>query len=171
MKEIKLTKGMVALVDDGDFDWLSRFRWYAVLNPWTGTYYAVTRVTFFDDDGLRKGYRIGMHRMILNLQRGDGIRGDHEDHNTLNNRRYNLRRASVSQNRANGEKHKVKSSAYKGVSFDKRRNKYRSSLFAEGVYKHLGYFVKEVEAAARYNVAALEAFGEFAALNQLPEVA
>lgn len=37
MKEIPLTQGYVALVDDEDYDRVSAFKWYAAKSSWGST--------------------------------------------------------------------------------------------------------------------------------------
>ena len=79
-----------------------------------------------------------------------------------------LRIATRSQNSANKPKSKRKaSSIYKGVSKEHGRNKWRASIRVNYEYRHLGSFDTEREAAIAYNKAALEAWGEYALLNDL----
>lgn len=86
MKEIPLTLGLFALVDDADFNWLSMFKWHAHRCGRNGRkIYAMTQT--------RTCRRIRMHRLIL--LRGpfevDPVIIDHRDHNGLHNWRDNLR--------------------------------------------------------------------------------
>ena len=104
MKEIKLTQGLVALVDDGDFEWLNRWKWYAQKNK--KKYYA-SRNTW--DKG--KHNHISMHRLIVNVAPHEQV--DHIDNDGLNNTRKNLRICNNSQNHANIEKNK--GGGFKGV--------------------------------------------------------
>lgn len=59
MKEIPLTQGKVALVDDDDFEWLSQFKWYAV--KFGRTFYAVRQAPRVNG----KQRKIWMHREVL----------------------------------------------------------------------------------------------------------
>ncbi len=59
------------------------------------------------------------------------------------------------------------SSAYKGVSFHRKSNKWQAIIFVNGLGKSLGYFTDERAAAVAYNTAALEHYEEFANLNEL----
>jgi len=154
MKEITLTRGKIALVDDDDFEWLSKFRWRAYRNQ-CGCWYA------------RRGESsIFMHREILGEPLG--VEVDHRDGDGLNNQRYNLRLATHSQNLCNRGKQRNNTSGYKGVSWFKRVGKWHARIQINGRDKHLGYFDILEEAARAYNVAALEHFGEFAKLNEIP---
>ena len=102
MKEIFLTKGMVALVDDEDYERLSKFIWHSAKGG--HTYYAVHSLT--------GGGSIQMHREILGLKKGDRKTGDHKDRNGLHNWRDNLRVVTKSLNRYNSKKRTDNNSGY-----------------------------------------------------------
>jgi hypothetical protein len=157
VKQISLTRGMVALVDDEDFDFLSQFSWSAWKTPHHNTWYAVAR---------KEGRNVYMHRLLLDAP--PGIEVDHRDGNGLNNQRKNLRYASRSEQMMNTQKMKGKSSKYKGVSWYKRYSKWMARVKKNGKYVFLGYFDDEEAAAQAYDVKARELFGEYARLN-LPE--
>lgn len=96
-REIPLTQGQVALVDGADFENLVRWRWKALWNNHTQSYYAVSTQIV---DGKRHFYR--MHRVILGLGFGDKRVGDHiVSGTTLDNRRSNLRILDSSENQWN----------------------------------------------------------------------
>ena len=153
MKEIQLTQGQVALVDDEDFEALSQSKWWA--NKDRNTFYAYRWIKV---DG--KGIAQSMHNAILN---GKGI--DHIDKNGLNNQKSNLRFCTISENAMNQRKQRNTSSIYKGVCIDKPYGKWRSHIRINGKAIDLGSFTSEVEAAKAYNAKAIELFGEFANLN------
>ena len=122
------------------------------------------------------GKRPKIHRLIMERRLGRQLKkGEHVDHidgNGLNNRRSNLRLATPHQNHANKPKQRGNyTSSYKGVCFDKSRNKWQASINSailwgrEHKKKFLGRFKSEIEAAEAYDVAALKYFGEFANLN------
>lgn len=158
MKEIQLTKGYVALVDDDDFEQLSQYRWFA--RGRSGKIYAGRN--YRKTDG-RNG-QIQMHNQILDVK---GV--DHKDGNGLNNQRSNLRPATQSQNSANNrsKKNRKMPGQYRGV-YPSTRNKLRPWRAQIGINSHqigLGYFVTEIEAAVAYDIAAKQYHGEFARLN------
>src|ERR1035437_594224 len=94
MKRIPLTQGQFAVVDDLDFRWLSKFKWYAHWNSCTKSYYA-ERVEI--RDGKRIIHR--MHRCVLHDPKGKWV--DHQHHDTLNNTSKNLRACTKIQNSRN----------------------------------------------------------------------
>jgi hypothetical protein len=63
MKKIPLGNGLNATVDDEDYEWLSRYRWYAYYDPQRGQTYAAT-----DTPG---GRRVFMHDAIMGLDTPD----------------------------------------------------------------------------------------------------
>jgi hypothetical protein len=106
---------------------------------------------------------IRLHRLLMNP--GPGEQVDHRNHNGLDNRRENLRLATAAQNAANARP-KRNRPGYKGVNWHKRNQKWRAYITVDRKYIHLGVFEDPWEAAQAYNTAALEAWGEFACLNE-----
>lgn len=139
MKEINLTQGKVALVDDEDFEELSQYKWFA--QKAVNTFYA-ERV----DMTTGKPKKIKMHREIMKTHKG--METDHIDHNGLNNCKSNLRNVTHRQNGQNrGED---KSSKYAGVSWHKVSMKWSARIRINKKRKYLGYFDTELEAHHAY---------------------
>lgn len=86
---------------------------------------------------------------------------DHIDGNKSNNSLDNLRECTYSENFYNSNRRKDNSSGYKGVSMDKRSNKYRAYINVAGKQKGLGYYNTAEEAGEAYQKAAKELHGEF----------
>lgn len=160
MKEIQLTQGQVALVDDEDFEILLQWKWCAQKKRLGSGFYAKrgTKVN-------RKSRNLFMHRYILNLQKGQMV--DHRDGNGLNNQKSNLRLCTHSQNLCNAKRHKNNTSGFRGVSLDKRCQKWHAQINMNGVTHSLKYFSTPQEAAIAYNNAAKKYHGEFAVLNKI----
>ena len=155
---ILLTQGKVAIIDAEDYEWLSQWKWCATKDK-ADLYYAMRTIK----RAAGRRTTVSMHREILRLNPGEiGI--DHIDSNGLNNRKANLRLATPSQNNANGRSRKGRSQ-YKGVSWHKLAQKWRSRTKLNYKSYHLGYFVDEIEAACAYDAKAKELFGEYAKLN------
>lgn len=152
MKEIPLTHGYMALVDDEDYERLAAFRW-GVLARAGYTAYAIRHVG---------RYPVYMHRDVIGAPLGVGV--DHIDGDGLNNRRANLRLANHAQNGANA-KVKTRTSQFKGVYLDRRQGKWRAQIREDGGSRALGSFASEEDAARAYDRAAVRVFGVFARLN------
>jgi AP2 domain len=163
MRTIPLTQGFVALVDDADFLGVSRFKWFADVKP--KTVYAIRAVR--KDDGTKTSQYL--HRLIMGVT-DPKVQIDHEDHNGLNCQRYNLRPATNQQNTHNARSHGG-TSAYKGVTWDRAKGKWRARFSVEGKRRSLGYFDSEVDAALVYDTAAREHYGNFAYTNFSPKMA
>lgn len=157
MKEIPLTQGKVALVDDADYEWLVQWKWYA--RKGRRTWYAIR--------GINKKH-LSMHRELLGATTGSVV--DHKDGNGLNNQRDNIRLATYTQNRANSPKSRVNTSGYKGVIWQKRGSRWRCVIYWQRRNIHIGMFSDKIEAAKAYDEAAKKYHGEFASLNFPTEV-
>jgi len=156
MIEIPLTQGQVAFIDDEDFELVSRYKWYAQWHPRTKSFYAYSRIVNAD----REWSTILMHRLILNAQPGELV--DHIFHDTLDNRKSELRLCTGSQNQHNAGKREDNTSGYKGVGFRSDRNLWRSRIVVNGKRIFLGNFGSPEEAHQAYCKAAAELHGEFA---------
>jgi hypothetical protein len=105
---------------------------------------------------------IYLHSLILH--KGNGFI-DHINRDTLDNRRSNLRIATLAQNCAN--RHSPKQKRFKGTKY---KQGLWQSVISQGSgrgSRSLGYYKTEEEAAAAYNKAAIERWGEFACLNKI----
>ena len=148
MKQIPLTQGKFALVDDEDYEKLSQSKWNE-----RGTR---TNVYARTQGGL------SMHRLLMGSQ-GDEI--DHIDGNGLNNQKSNLRVCTRAENSRNRKLGKTNKSGYKGVSWKTENKKWQVAIMKDAKQIHLGYFFCLIKAAKAYDKAAKKLFGEFAKLN------
>jgi len=167
MLEIQLTQGKITQIDDIDFD-LMNFNWCALKG---GTkclprWYAMRAGPKING---KRTPNIYIHRVVLERKIKRPLKNtemvDHIDHDGLNNCRDNLRLATCQQNLQNRRKNPSKSSKYKGVIWDKNRQKWMARLVVNGISIHLGRFDNETEAAKQYDNAARETFGEFCCMN------
>lgn len=155
MKEIRLSQGKYAIVDDRDYDELSQWKWKY------SNGYAVRSVY---QNGKQR--TISMHRMVANTPSGKDT--DHISGNTLDNRRENLRVCSHAENQRNRKMSKNNKSGYKGVVWAKHTMRWKTQIMVENKPKHIGYFNNIIDAAIAYNLAALCVYGQYARLNQIP---
>lgn len=161
---IPLTQGQWTIVDAADYDWLMQWKWYAQWSPNAQSFYAERHTPFFEG----KRQTIKMHRFILGLESGDKRQADHRDHDTLNNRRWNLRVASHAENVRNRRVQKSNKLGCLGVGTS--YNRYIVRIMFNGEPIGLGSFPKTSEgliaASERYQFAADLYFGEFACLDK-----
>lgn len=156
MKEIQLSRGQVALVDDEWFEFLSQWKWQAMKHG--RTFYAVRT-----DRSIKPQKQIRMHRVITAVSKDKEI--DHIDNNGLNNCKENLRICSHYQNAFNRTKNSNNTSGHKGVHLHKPMNKWIAKIRVSHKAVHLGLFDNCTDAAHAYDDAAKKYFGEFASLN------
>ena len=157
MKKIPLTQGKFAIVDDGDFEELSKHKW-CIMKSGRNAFRAVR--------GIWKNERritVYMHRVVMNAPKNLDV--DHINHNPLDNRKCNLRVCTKSQNQHNQQLHKDGSSRFKGVSINRQVNKWAAAIKFKSKSISIGLFGSEVEAAKAYDEKAKELFGEYAYVN------
>jgi HNH endonuclease len=160
MKIIGLTQGFCTCVDDDDYDYLIQYSWQIIQSRTDGRVYA--RHNFWSKKDKRPK-SILMHHVILKQKSHKDV--DHINGDGLDNRKQNLRFISRTQNNYNSQKRVNATSKYKGVSWRKDREKWRAVATINGANKYLGLFNNEITAAAAYDSAAVEHFGEYARFN------
>ena len=157
-KQIPLTRGLFAIVDDEDFEWLNQWKWCAT-GQGSDRWRAVRGQWIPEEKRTRT---VLMHRVIVSAHPGQTV--DHKNSNPLDNRRSNLRIATQEQqtlNRRSVARLGQKTSRYKGVCWDKDLSKWRVAFAG----KYVGVFVDEELAARRYDEVAVAHDREFARLN------
>jgi hypothetical protein len=154
VREVALTKGYVALVDDEDYDLVSRHKWQAKegKSKVYATRHGAGSATIY------------LHRFLLGV--GPAAQVDHKDGNGLNCVRSNLRSATPAQNTHN-RRFTHGANPYVGVVRLKRavRSPWRASIIHQGKRLYLGVYSTPEDAATAYDRAARELRGEFAVLN------
>jgi hypothetical protein len=151
IRVIPLTKGKQALVDAEDYDRLMKHKWTASSSG--PKCYAQRN---------EKGRSIMMHREIMHAPKGMVV--DHIDGNGLNNCKSNLRICTQGQNICNSRP-RGKTSVFKGVSYDKKRGKYKAFVWENGATAMIGRYDDAAEAAKARDYRAVQLHGEFAYLN------
>ena len=165
--------GNKAVIDDGKHRLIMDAEDAHLLHGWciginTGGYARLRREI--------KGKRVSvsLHRLVTNAPKGMDV--DHVNHNTLDNRKANLRICTRSENARNNKGHKGRASRYKGVYFDKWHKGFKNRGYLPwraytrvmGKRIWLGYYATQEEAGQAYNEYAAREFGEFAYLNEIP---
>lgn len=152
MKTIPLTKGKSAIIDDEDYHWICKQKWYEQKVPKTS--YA-------------RCDKIYMHRAILYKHQMLTVSQfvDHVNKNGLDNRKINLRACSCGENIRNSAKQANTTSRYKGVHCNGRSGKWNVNITVDGNTFFKGSYDDEVYAARVYDYFARIHYKEFAALN------
>jgi len=148
---VPLTRGHEAVIDAIDAYLVDGFNWYADLK--NGIWYAKRTV-----NGAQP-FTVTMHRILLGDPPGFFI--DHRDCNGLNNRRENLRTATVAENNRNHRTRKNNTSGFKGVSLHKQSQRWQASIWADRKIRHLGSFDTPEAAHLAYVAASAELHGDF----------
>lgn len=156
MKKIKLTCGFSTIVDDEDFEELSKHKW-----QYNSIGYAVRTVALDDKT------RTSLYMHVAIMGKIDGLEIDHINGNKLYNRRENLRHVTREQNNQNRKPNKNASSKYKGVCWHKNNQKWGSQIKINGKCIYLGSYKSEEDAALAYNEAAIRLQGQYARLNTI----
>lgn len=162
-REIQLTKGYVAVVDQADFEWVNQWAWRVCSHHENANHNYACRTKKLPDGTALVLY---MHKEIAGVE--DGL-VDHIDGDGLNNRRSNLRAATHTQNMRNRRPSKVNRTGYKGVEWDAKGKCWRARIRVDKSRIGLGSFDSKHDAARAYNEAAKRLHGDFARLNVVPD--
>jgi hypothetical protein len=159
-KEIQLTQGKVAIVDDEDFEYLNQFKWFASKQK-NDKFYVGRNIPVSN----KKQSKIWIHRFIMNPEKSMVI--DHLDGDPLNNQKKNLRICTHSENMRNRNLYVNNTSGFKGVYWHKTTKKWMSYIRINKKSLYLGIYTCPIDAARAYNEAALKYHGEFAHINKI----
>jgi hypothetical protein len=159
VKEIKLTKNKISIIDDEDFDRVSKYKWHCLAND-----YAARKFYYEKKDGKWVTKYIRLHQFVLNEFNKEI---DHINGNRLDNRKENLRFCDRTLNNANIGLKSNNTSGYKGVRLNRTMKKWFASRTAYKKVYYLGSFKDKIDAAKAYNKKAKELFGDFARINEL----
>lgn len=151
----------IVLIDDDDYELIKDFTWHIQYDK--GNFYARCNTWV---DGKRKSPK--MHRMIMGVSNVQYPHVDHKNGNGLDNRKENLRLATIAENSRNVGTNSRSVTGYKGVSLYTKHN--RAGWYAVRLRKDKknyfgGYFKDPIEAAKKYDELATLHHGEFAYLN------
>lgn len=154
--KIPISSGRHALIDEDDYELLSKYRWC------TSHGYASTSVYLGGGRKNKKSVVYRMHRLVMDAQPGQIV--DHINGNRLDNRKQNLRFCTHAENMRNSKPHKNSTQPYKGVK--KHRNKWLARIMHNRKEVSLGMYETPEQAAEAYDSAAKKYHGEFALTNQ-----
>lgn len=141
-----------AIIDIEDFDKVKNIKWRC------NSGYVVADIN---------NKRVSLHRFILNIDKKEDI-VDHRDHNTLNNRKNNLRVCTISQNNRNRNIIKTNTSGVTGVR--RGNDKWRACIVFNKKNISLGTFENFEDAVKARKEAEEKYFGEFSHDNSTKKV-
>ena len=158
-RRIRLTQNKYAIIDPDDYPKISKYKWHAAKG---GTTFYVVRSKWCKITKICRDVR--MHRVIIEVP--DDYYVNHINGNGLDNRKANLRPATAAQNNQNARRPKRNAySKYRGVTWEKSKQRWRAHLSCNKRTIHAGYFNDELKAANAYDNAAKKYHREFAVLN------
>lgn len=161
-KEIPLTQGKVAIVDDHQYERVMQFKWCAQYAH--GLWYAHRKTSRANG---AKSRVVQLHRFITNAPAGMEV--DHKNGNGLDCTDDNMRLCTHAENQRNTKKPSTNTSGYKGVSWHKTSGKMTGKWVAQiGINRqnvYIGLFSDPIDAALAYDAKARELHGEFARTN------
>lgn len=137
-------------MSEGDYELVSRYKWFAHYSKNTDSFYAGT-------NSKETGF-VRLHTFLMRPQKGFVV--DHINHNTLDNRRSNLRIVTVKQNQQNKiGAYKNSKTGVRGVT--KLKGKFTPRIKVEDKQLYLGQFSSVEEAEMVYIMANMFYFGEY----------
>lgn len=160
MKEIPLSRGKVALVDDEDYEKLRQFTWHMSKDGYAYRHAPDARVK-----GKRKRYSQSMHRYLMGLEYGDKRAVDHKSGNKLDNQKINLRVCTRGENNLNVGRRSNNKSGFKGVHWCNTWGRWVARIKKDNKKYFIGNFESAEEAYRAYCAKAVEIHGEFANLG------
>jgi len=151
------------IFDKEDLDKINFVRWHLRLSSKYNFWYAHATQYLGTINGKPKYKSLQMSKVILDVPRGRKVFVDHKNHNTLDNRKENLRITDFPENMQNRKsKNSNNTSGYRNVSWDKSYEQWKVQLQVNGKNTCLGYFDDVNKAGEFAKIKREELYGEFA---------
>lgn len=148
------------LIDTEDLEKVKAYTWHAYKSSDGERYYAKSSK---NENGTC--FPIRLHRLIADPPEGFYV--DHINHNTLDNRKSNLRVVTNKENMQNRRGAQRNSrSGIRGIQWDNLRQKWRARITLNGKGIHIGVF-EDLEEAKKAVSEARRKYMPFSALDQL----
>lgn len=109
-----------------------------------------------------QGKNIRFHQLVMKVKQGNYV--DHIDRNRANNKRNNLREVNPKESAKNKSMKSDNTSGCCGVSFDKRKNKWRAYYTINKKQIFIGYF-NTLEEAMTDRIKKADSIGLFTDVN------
>lgn len=154
-KHLQLSNGSFVLVDDDDYEELSKHVWTEIALG-----YALRRRKSGEPGDATK---IRLHRAIAKAPKGAVV--DHANGDTRDCRKSNLRVCRQRDNTRNRLKKRTSTVPYKGIARTRGCSTWRARITVDGQYIEQSGFQTPEAAAKAYDEMATKYFGEFARLN------
>lgn len=170
VREIPVKGGYAAIVDDEDYERLAAFRWSAVKGR-RGAIYAARTVKARDGEGKPRVLCRQMQRDVLDpdMTLPRSIKSDHLNHDTLDNRRCNLRLVDCRVSMLNRRLFLNNKSGFRGVYRETHTRRFRANIMSNGIRYTAPARDTAVEAALDYNRLAMKYHGDHAMLNVIAD--
>ena len=154
------------IFDIEDYDKVSKYhyKWFLVWDNRSKSFF-VRATKYLNDKSKKPNEAVFLHRYILDIEDSE-IEVDHINHDTLNNRRYNLRVSKRIENSKNREtRNSNNKSGYRNVCWLKDYNKWCVQIMVDGKNTRLGFFDDVDEAGVFAKEMREKYYGEFAGEN------
>lgn len=155
---------MYTLIDVDDLEKVKAFKytWCASYNFSTKSYYAYVTTYPKDENGVLGRGRLSLHRFLMNPNNTPGIQIDHINHDTLDNRKSNLRITNAGENfRNRTRKNSNNTSGYRNVIWNKSSGKWSVVICKDYKQIHLGSYDDVDEAGRVAEEARKQYYGEY----------
>ena len=134
-----------AIIDKEDINKIKEYSWHLNDQGYV--------ITWIGEEHIR------IHRLLTEAKDNEVV--DHKDHNTLNNRKYNLRKCTQANNTQNKALQKNNTSGVTGVFYHSINNKWIAQITCNKEKIHLGCFDNFEDAVDARKDAEIEHFKEF----------
>lgn len=166
-RKVPLSRGLYAIVDAEDYEWVMQWRWTAPRRVGKKKSYVVTSHCLDPEQRPLQYVTLNLQHLVTQCERGFLL--DHANRDTLDNRKHNIRPSTLEGNAQNKDRFSTNKSGYKGVWKCTHSDTYQTCINVNGQKINIGNFYDPREAAFERDVYTFIFHGEFGVLN-FPEL-